>query len=112
MGQLPAAVDKSIHVSVEEQGNQVLITVEDTGPGIDKDDLPYIFDRFYRAEQSRNSETGGSGLGLAIVKQIIEGHGGTVWAENGELGGARFCLLLPLAVPVRTVMEHEEHTNH
>jgi signal transduction histidine kinase len=112
MGQLTAAVDKSIHVSVEEQGNQVLITVEDTGPGIDKDDLPYIFDRFYRAEQSRNSETGGSGLGLAIVKQIIEGHGGTVWAENGEIGGAKFCLLLPLAVPVRTVMEHEEHINH
>lgn len=112
MGQQPAAADKKVTVSVREWGEHALVAIEDTGPGIDEEDLPYIFDRFYRAEQSRNSETGGSGLGLAIVKQIIEGHGGTVWAENVEAGGARFCLLLPRALPVRTVTEHEEHTNH
>lgn len=112
MGQLPASADKRVKVSVREQGNHVRVMIEDTGPGIEKEDLPYIFDRFYRAEQSRNSETGGSGLGLAIVKQIIEGHGGAVWAENAENGGARFCLLLPRTLPVRTVTEHEEHINH
>lgn len=112
MGQLPVSADKRVKVSVRDQGDHVLIAIEDTGPGIEKEDLPYIFDRFYRAEQSRNSETGGSGLGLAIVKQIIEGHGGKVWVENVVNGGARFCLLLPRTLPVRTVTEHEEHTNH
>ncbi|GLX69262.1 sensor histidine kinase [Paenibacillus glycanilyticus] len=112
MGQQPESDEMSVQVSVKEWQGDVLIAIEDSGPGIDKDDLPYIFDRFYRAEQSRNSETGGSGLGLAIVKQIIEGHGGTVWAEHAEQGGARFCLLLPKSVPVRTVTDHEEHTNH
>lgn len=113
MGQLPESAVKKVTVTVREKGDDVLVAVEDTGPGIEKEDLPYIFDRFYRAEQSRNSETGGSGLGLAIVKQIIEGHGGKVWAENVEGGGARFCFLLPRAEPVRTVViEHEDHTNH
>jgi len=112
MGQHSELVAKDITVRVKELEQHALVEIEDSGPGIDKDDLPYIFDRFYRAEQSRNSETGGSGLGLAIVKQIIEGHGGVVWAENAEHGGARFCLKLPKSIPVKTVGEHEEHTNH
>ncbi|OBZ16964.1 hypothetical protein A7975_03450 [Bacillus sp. FJAT-26390] len=112
MGQESELADKEIKVRVKEQGQYALVEIEDTGPGIDAEDLPYIFDRFYRAEQSRNSETGGSGLGLAIVKQIIEGHGGVVWAENAEHGGARFCLKLPRSTTVKTVDEHEEHTNY
>jgi len=112
MGQHSELAAKDITVRVKELEQHALVEIEDSGPGIDKDDLPYIFDRFYRAEQSRNSETGGSGLGLAIVKQIIEGHGGVVWAENAEHGGARFCLKLPKSIPVKTVGEHEEHTNH
>lgn len=56
--------------------------VKDNGSGIESDTLPYIFERFYRAEQSRNSSTGGSGLGLAIAKQIVEEHGGEIWAES------------------------------
>lgn len=91
----PAQEALCITVTVGESGGDVLIAFEDTGPGIDEADLPHIFDGFYRAEQSRNSETGGSGLGLTIVKQIVEGHGGTVWAENAATGGARFCLKLP-----------------
>lgn len=112
MGQHSELAAKDITVRVKELEQHALVEIEDSGPGIDKDDLPYIFDRFYRAEQSRNSETGGSGLGLAIVKQIIEGHGGVVWAENAEHGGARFCLKLPKSIPVKTVGEYEEHTNH
>lgn len=90
------AREHQVTVRVSREGDFAKIEIEDTGPGIDADDLPYIFDGFYRAEQSRNSETGGSGLGLAIVKQIVEGHGGIVWAENRPDGGARFCLKLPL----------------
>ncbi len=112
MGQQSEHAAKHITVRVKELEQHALIEIEDSGPGIDKDDLPHIFDRFYRAEQSRNSETGGSGLGLAIVKQIIEGHGGVVWAENAEHGGARFCLKLPKSIPVKTVGAHEKHTNH
>ncbi|WP_139998510.1 sensor histidine kinase [Paenibacillus paridis] len=112
MGQQSPQEAKTIIVRVKELDQFALVEIEDTGPGIEKEDLPYIFDRFYRAEQSRNSETGGSGLGLAIVKQIIEGHGGMVWAENAEHGGARFCMKLPKSGAVKTVDEHEEHTDH
>ncbi|MDQ0059759.1 sensor histidine kinase [Paenibacillus harenae] len=112
MGQQADGGEKRIDVSMRAEDRHVLIELEDTGPGIEEEDLPHIFDRFYRAEQSRNSETGGSGLGLAIVKQIIEGHGGVVWAENAIHGGARFCLKLPLATTPKAVTEHEEHTHH
>ncbi|MGM0880785.1 MAG: sensor histidine kinase [Bacillota bacterium] len=112
MGQQTDLNAKDIVVRIRELEQFALVEIEDTGPGIDEEALPYIFDGFYRAEQSRNSETGGSGLGLAIVKQIIEGHGGDVWAENTEQGGARFCIKLPKAASVKTVGDHEEHTNH
>jgi two-component system sensor histidine kinase MprB len=61
------------------------VTVRDHGPGIDEEDLPYVFDRFYRARAARGLP--GSGLGLAIVKQVAETHGGTVVAERAEGGG-------------------------
>ncbi|GKU78720.1 cell wall metabolism sensor histidine kinase WalK [Paenibacillus sp. L3-i20] len=104
--------DCIISVEMREKNGFAHIQIDDTGPGIEKEDLPHIFEGFYRAEQSRNSETGGSGLGLAIVKQIVEGHGGFVWAESKEKGGARFCLMLPITTAVRTVNEHEEHLDH
>lgn len=63
----------------------VTIAIRDNGSGMEKEALQHIFERFYRAEKSRNAETGGSGLGLAIVKQIIEEHGRKVWAES-QLG--------------------------
>ncbi|MFX3635530.1 MAG: sensor histidine kinase [Candidatus Pristimantibacillus sp.] len=112
MGQLPNVSNHTITVTVEARERDVVIALEDTGPGIDAEDLPYIFDGFYRAEQSRNSETGGSGLGLAIVKQIIEGHGGQVWAEEVTYGGSRFCLLLPRSESARLVDDHEKHSNY
>jgi two-component system sensor histidine kinase MprB len=68
------------------------ITVRDRGPGIDEEDLPYVFDRFYRARSARGLP--GSGLGLAIVRQVAEAHGGTVVAERGEGGGTVMTLHL------------------
>jgi two-component system, OmpR family, sensor histidine kinase MprB len=69
-----------------------VLTVRDHGPGIDKDDLPYVFDRFYRADSARGMP--GSGLGLAIVQQVAEAHGGDVVAERAEGGGTRVTLRL------------------
>jgi two-component system sensor histidine kinase MprB len=71
------------------------VTVRDHGPGIAEDDLPHVFDRFYRARAARGLP--GSGLGLAIVKQVAEAHGGSVVAESAPAGGARLRLALPLS---------------
>ncbi|MET3112027.1 histidine kinase [Salinicoccus halitifaciens] len=73
---------KMIEVNLMEDGKDVIIEVRDNGSGISEKDLPFIFESFYRADASRNSETGGSGLGLSIVKKIIEAHGGIVLAES------------------------------
>lgn len=71
------------------------LVVEDNGPGIPVGDLPYVFDRLYRADASRSRRTGGSGIGLAIVRQIVLGHGGTVTAQPAPGGGARLVVSLP-----------------
>lgn len=87
----------SVTVGIGLSGSFASLTVEDNGPGIETEALPHLFDRFYRADLSRSSETGGSGLGLSIVRQIVEEHGGIVSAMNRPLGGAAFVILLPLA---------------
>ncbi|MFJ4971270.1 sensor histidine kinase [Streptomyces sp. NPDC088755] len=74
---------------------QVVIEVADTGTGIPAGDLPYVFDRFWRAEKSRSRRTGGSGLGLAIVRKLAEAHGGTASATSTEGTGSAFTLRLP-----------------
>jgi signal transduction histidine kinase len=66
----------------------IQISVTDTGPGIDPEALPFVFDRFYRADQSRARNSGGSGLGLAIVKQLVEAHGGKVEAASPVFSNA------------------------
>jgi two-component system OmpR family sensor kinase/two-component system sensor histidine kinase BaeS len=75
--------------------HQVVITVSDTGEGISPADLPFVFDRFYRADKSRSRISGGSGIGLTIVKQLVEAHGGTVWVENQPPRGTTFGFTLP-----------------
>jgi len=69
------------------------LTVRDHGPGINDDDLPHVFERFYRAASVRGQP--GSGLGLAIVQQVADRHGGTITAENPEGGGALMRMRLP-----------------
>ena len=70
----------------------------DTGEGIPTENLPYVFDRFYRTDKSRARRSGGSGLGLAIVKQLVEAHGGQVWAESAPGSGSRFFVALPIGI--------------
>ena len=72
----------SIVILAEDNDDTVKISVQDNGSGIDEKDIPFIFDRFYRADASRNSKKGGSGLGLAITKKIIEDHNGTISATS------------------------------
>ena len=76
--------DKKIHLRVKDVGDFVQVEVEDNGKGIGAKELPYIFERFYRTDASRNSATGGSGIGLSIVKKIISEHGGNIWATSKE----------------------------
>jgi signal transduction histidine kinase len=71
------------------------VSVTDTGSGIALDDLPHVFDRFYRADKSRARASGGTGLGLTIVKQLVEAHGGKVWVESEVGKGSTFVFTLP-----------------
>lgn len=76
-----------INIRIKDDKDFIQLEIEDNGKGIGESDLPYIFDRFYRTDASRNSAKGGSGIGLSIVKKIIEDHGGEIWATSKELTG-------------------------
>lgn len=84
-----------ITIKITPGKKEIILTVIDTGIGILAEDLPRVFDRFYRADHSRARSTGGSGLGLAIVKQLIEGQGGQVWVESTPGKGSAFSLSVP-----------------
>ncbi|MCB1318576.1 MAG: histidine kinase, partial [Leptospiraceae bacterium] len=88
----------NLTIKAQGQPHTILITLSDTGLGIAAEDLPHIFDRFYRADHSRNRKTGGSGLGLAIAKQLVNLHGGHIWAESQPNRGTTFYITLPTAV--------------
>ena len=77
--------EPKIQFSLLDAGDFVEIIIKDNGKGIEKKDLPYIFERFFRSDTARGTETGGSGIGLSIVKKIIEDSGGRIWAES-EIG--------------------------
>jgi signal transduction histidine kinase len=86
-----------VDVQLRAEAKSVVVAVTDTGPGISADDLPHIFDRFYRADKSRSREGGGSGLGLAIARGIIAAHGGRIWAESKTGQGTTLAFTLPVA---------------
>ncbi len=91
----PAAAPATVRVFAE--GGCARVVVEDSGPGIDPESLPHVFDRFWRRDHSRTRATGGAGLGLAIVTALAAAHGGSVTAGNLPGGGAAFTVELPLA---------------
>jgi two-component system phosphate regulon sensor histidine kinase PhoR len=85
-----------ITVAARSAGDEMVLSVQDTGVGIIAEDLPRIFERFYKADRARSG--GGTGLGLAIAKHIVQGHGGRIWAESVEGQGSTFYFSLPMAV--------------
>jgi two-component system OmpR family sensor kinase len=86
----------SVHVTVGRANGDAVIEVEDAGPGLSADDLARVFERFYRADQSRSRTSGGVGLGLSIVAAVAEAHGGSVTAHAEAERGATFRIVLPL----------------
>ncbi|SDF15747.1 sensor histidine kinase [Sporolituus thermophilus] len=85
-----------ILITGAKQGGHILVTVEDSGQGIPPEDLPRVFDRFYRGDKARSREKGGTGLGLAIAKWIVEKHGGKIGVESTVGAGTKFSILLPV----------------
>ena len=91
-------VGGQVTVAARRQGDEVQVSVKDTGIGIAADQLPYVFDRFYRADRSRSRVSGGSGIGLTIARHLVEIHHGRIWVESpGEGKGSTFTFTLPVA---------------
>jgi len=87
----------AIKVAADAKGKWIEVSVSDTGEGIPAEDLPHIFERFYRVDKSRARATGGSGLGLTIARRLVEAHGGTITVESKLGKGSRFSFTLPVA---------------
>ena len=87
--------DDRIDVVARANGQRLTISVADSGPGIAPEHVEHVFERFYRAEESRSRDSGGSGLGLAIARAIVEAHGGRIWAESQRASGTTISLELP-----------------
>lgn len=85
-----------VEISAQAKNNFIELAVSDTGIGIAKEDLPHIFERFYRADKSRSRKTGGTGIGLAIVKELVRIHGGEIRVESKEGKGTKFSFTLPI----------------
>jgi two-component system phosphate regulon sensor histidine kinase PhoR len=82
-------------LSASQHSEAIVFSVQDTGIGITPDDLPRIFERFYKADRAR--ATSGTGLGLAIARHLVEAHGGKIWAESQPGVGSTFYFTIPLA---------------
>ena len=88
-----------VTLGAARHGEQVTLTVQDSGQGISPEDLPFVFDRFYRADKSRAEKNGESGLGLAIAKVLVEAHGGMLEAKSVIGRGTTFLIHLPASNP-------------
>ena len=87
--------DGQVRVSLTQHKGGVKLVLEDSGPGLEKEQLDRLFERFYRVESSRSRSSGGTGLGLSICKNIVEAHGGSIQAEHSAMGGLKIRIILP-----------------
>ncbi len=90
-----------VRIAAERRGDVIVISVSDNGPGMTPDELPHVFERFYRTRHARQQHSGGTGLGLAICKAFIEAHASTIWAESNAKG-TTIAFSLPLVSPAIT----------
>jgi two-component system phosphate regulon sensor histidine kinase PhoR len=86
-----------VEIGLTVEGKEAVFWVKDEGVGIEAEKLPYVFEKFYRIDNSLTRETGGTGLGLANVKHIAEAHGGRAWVESKPGKGSQFFVALPLS---------------
>jgi signal transduction histidine kinase len=100
--------DSQVEINLHRLDNNIEITVSDTGPGLNEDELPLIFNRFWRSDKSRTRLTGGAGLGLAIVKQLVEAQGGSINATNRPERGLQISLQLPIAQNNHSMKEFQQ----
>jgi len=84
-----------IRIKAVRRGENIIVCVSDEGPGIDPNDAPYIFDRFYRSPNATR-QTKGAGLGLFLAKSIVQAHGGRIWIDSDNSKGTRICFCLPV----------------
>jgi signal transduction histidine kinase len=96
-----------VRVRASRHDRSVNVAVEDTGPGIQPEHLPRLFERFYRVDTARSRDEGGTGIGLAIARSVVEAHGGRIWAESEPGKGSTFTFDLPVA----RESEHEPTTS-
>lgn len=92
-----------VELNVWQESGYIVLRVQDSAPGVRDDQLPRLFERFYRVEESRSRAHGGSGLGLALCRQIVVAHHGRITAEHSPLGGVCFTVVLPHTLPAHTV---------
>ncbi len=84
-----------VDILLNEDGKNIFINVTDTGVGIDEEDIPFVFERFYRSDKSRSRMTGGAGIGLTITKTLVKAHGGDIIVHSQKGKGSSFVVKLP-----------------
>ncbi len=100
----------TIKISIKTLNNTVLICIDDTGPGISKEDQDRIFDKFYTS--SKNKALIGVGLGLFICRELVKMHGGKIWVEDSNLGGSRFCFTMPIYKESKNGKDDKKDSGH